>query len=396
MNTRLHTHRSTEAPMDFDFTSRPSSNTKPVWASNSDLNTPRKRPFDDLQPASPAFPHPPQTPIFGENHNVPFIFQTPAPQTVPVHPWAPPPNFSPQKAFPPFAAQELCDVDMSEPSPPKPEASDKESGRIVATGALRRVFNSRQRARAQNHLQVVSHDDPGYGSEEESDDDAGHVRPVTQNTSNHYTLNMPSAPALQSDMPHVLLGYLQFFFNLSLVIVFLYLLLQFILTVQRDVEHRISEYSMDIVQEISMCATQYRNNLCESNPVPAMIQQCASWKTCMDRDPTTVGRARVGAELIAEVVNGFVEPISWKTLAFTLTSLSFLTLFINSLFSLYRTRHEAAHSPPPYPAPPMAQFPHHYIPSGPTPRRSGFGNNDIMEDAPRRRRLEGGQAIKVK
>jgi hypothetical protein len=66
-----------------------------------------------------------------------------------------------------------------------------------------------------------------------------------------------------------------------------------------------------------MCATQYRNNLCENNPVPAMIQQCASWKTCMDRDPTMVGRARVGAELIADVINGFVEPISWKTLVST-------------------------------------------------------------------------------
>jgi hypothetical protein len=136
------------------------------------------------------------------------------------------------------------------------------------------------------------------------------------------------------DANHAFPRYLQFFFNLSLVTVFLYLLLQFIFTVQRDVEHRISEYSMgmiftpvdacpnlnplsDIVQEIGMCATQYKNNLCESNPVPAMIQQCASWKTCMDRDPTIVGRARVGAELIAEVVNGFVEPISWKTLVST-------------------------------------------------------------------------------
>jgi hypothetical protein len=34
----------------------------------------------------------------------------------------------------------------------------------------------------------------------------------------------------------------------------------------------------------------------------------------MNRDPTMVGRAKVGAELIAEVINGFVEPISWKTL----------------------------------------------------------------------------------
>lgn len=118
------------------------------------------------------------------------------------------------------------------------------------------------------------------------------------------------------------------------MLVFLYLLVQFILTVQRDVEHRISEYSMgtfmyisttavehcslgttsDIVQEIGVCAAQYKNNYCETNQIPAMTHQCAAWETCMNRDPTTVGRARIGAELIAEVVNGFVEPISWKTL----------------------------------------------------------------------------------
>lgn len=62
-----------------------------------------------------------------------------------------------------------------------------------------------------------------------------------------------------------------------------------------------------------MCASQYKNNLCDK-PTPAMVQQCAKWETCMNRDPTIVGRARVGAELIAEVVNGFIEPISWKTL----------------------------------------------------------------------------------
>ncbi|KAG1765420.1 Di-sulfide bridge nucleocytoplasmic transport domain-containing protein [Suillus occidentalis] len=375
MNTHTHAQRSTEAPMDFQFTSRPSSNTKPVWANNNP-NTPRKRPFDDLQPTS----QPPQTPIFGENHNVPFIFQTPALQTPPVHPWVPPVNFSPQKAFP---VPELRDVDMSEPSPPKPVPSEKENGRIVATGALRRVFNSRQKARTKTQHAVSLRDEAGYGSEEEIDGDADHVGPVTRNTSNHYTLNMPANPAPRADTPQVLLGYLQFFFNLSLVMVFLYLLVQFILTVQRDVEHRISEYSMDIVQEIGMCATQYRNNLCDNNPVPAMIQQCASWKTCMDRDPTMVGRARVGAELIADVINGFVEPISWKTLVFTLTSLTFLTVLVNSLFSLYRSRHEGGQAR--YPVTPIAPFPHHYIARG-----TGLGNGeDISGDGPRRRRRIG-------
>jgi len=45
-----------------------------------------------------------------------------------------------------------------------------------------------------------------------------------------------------------------------------------------------------------------------------MVQQCANWKTCMNRDPTVVTRAKVAAEFIAEVINGFVEPISGKTL----------------------------------------------------------------------------------
>lgn len=70
----------------------------------------------------------------------------------------------------------------------------------------------------------------------------------------------------------------------------------------------------DIVQEIAQCAAQFKDNLCASSPIPAMAHQCGVWETCMNRDPTKVGRAKVGAELIAEVVNGFVEPISWKTL----------------------------------------------------------------------------------
>ena len=37
--------------------------------------------------------------------------------------------------------------------------------------------------------------------------------------------------------------YLQFMFNLSLILLFLYLLVQFIFTIQKDVEERVSEYS---------------------------------------------------------------------------------------------------------------------------------------------------------
>ena len=153
---------------------------------------------------------------------------------------------------------------MAEASPPK------EGERAVAGGALRRVFRSRERARgggrsrlAMTRAADAEEEDEEEGSGEESEEDEGRGRVARrQNTSNHYTLNLPSAPAPQSDTPYILLGcvyaspfecahftdwtfrYLQFFFNLSLVLVFLYLVLQFILTVQRDVEPRISEYSM--------------------------------------------------------------------------------------------------------------------------------------------------------
>lgn len=40
----------------------------------------------------------------------------------------------------------------------------------------------------------------------------------------------------------------------------------------------------------------------------------------MNRDPTMVGRSRVSAELIGEVVNGFFEPISWKTMVWMLST----------------------------------------------------------------------------
>ncbi|KAI0935666.1 hypothetical protein AcV5_004021 [Taiwanofungus camphoratus] len=407
----LRTARSTETPMDFEFTSRPS--VKPVWAAGGhDPSTPRKRPFNDVNPPTPTFPatpHTPTYPTFAPNTNVPFLFQEPLPQSPHSPAWRPPPNFSPAKAFP---QPEIQDVDMSELSPPKaPQESldvpkDGKGERTLALGAMRRVFKSREKARQRSQLRKARGRENGEeGSEEEDSEEEDRDAPVSQNMSNHYTLNMPGPAPPQSDLPYILLGYLQFFFNLSLILVFLYLLMQLILTVQRDVEQRVSEYSMDIVQEIAQCALQYKANLCATNPIPAMAHQCANWETCMNRDPSKVGKAKVSAELIAEVINGFVEPISWKTLIFTLTSLAFLTIFINALLSLYRSRNNPAtpahpihHSSaiPSFPVAPLTPYPHahNYLP--PPPEWSKSWTDESAQTPSRRRRLEGGVAEKIK
>ncbi|KIK70332.1 hypothetical protein GYMLUDRAFT_32336 [Collybiopsis luxurians FD-317 M1] len=142
---------------------------------------------------------------------------------------------------------------------------------------------------------------------------------------------------------------------------------------------------------------------------PALVHQCGEWELCMNRDPTKIGRARIGAELIAEVVNGFIEPISWKALAFALTSLSFLTVFINALISLYRSRHRPSSEvhqsqpPPHFPVINRAPYDSHqfggYLSPAPTPNwsRQWNGSDDIDQTpSARRRRLEGGVSVKVK
>jgi len=375
--------------MDYEWTNR--ANTKAAWAfPSNDLNTPQKRPHDDLASSTAAISTSAKQ-TFGSNKNIPFLFG----QTFTPHPWTPPALNPSTNPFLPPATHEIKDVDMADASPGKTE-ENKEAGRPMALGGLKRIYNQRHKVKLRRMQRQENH------SDDDIDEDTG-SNSTTHNTSNHYTLNLPAPLASQPDTPYILLGYLQFCFNLSLILLFLYLAVQFILTVQRDVEQRISEYSMEIVQEITMCALQHKANLCSTNPIPAMVQQCTKWETCMNRDPTVVGRAKVGAELIAEVVNGFVEPISWKTLIFLLTSLSFLTVFINTFLSLCRTRYRPITAPsqsntPTHPLHPFA--PHHYgnFLTGPelawSSSRKTAGED--VQTPTRRRRLEGGVSEKVK
>ena len=143
--------------------------------------------------------------VFGPHTNTPFLFSVPTPQSHRSPAWQPPPNFSPEKAFP---QPELHDVEMSESSPGGKSAEKEQEGegsRPLAVGALRRVFkkrNQRDRSRlGRRHARIDDEDSSG----EESGEDGEHV-PLTQKTTNHYTLNMAGPIAPQSDLPFRLLG----------------------------------------------------------------------------------------------------------------------------------------------------------------------------------------------
>ncbi|KAJ2820899.1 hypothetical protein IWW50_004871 [Coemansia erecta] len=142
---------------------------------------------------------------------------------------------------------------------------------------------------------------------------------------------------MHRDIPYVISGYLQLAFNVFMVGTVLVLVLHVLLTIQRDVNAKVHEYSADILHEIATCSKQYLDNRCDPlMRVPAMEQACAAWEACMHRDPTKVSRARVSAETLAEIVNGFIEPISLKTMLF-FVCMFFGTLFIsNFAFGAYR------------------------------------------------------------
>ncbi|CAE6406832.1 unnamed protein product [Rhizoctonia solani] len=174
--------------------------------------------------------------------------------------------------------------------------------------------------------------------------------------SNHYTMHVNApGPAVQVTSPyapHILLGYVRVIFNTALVLGFLYILLVIVVTVRRDIEDKVSAYTGENAAEIQQCSSQYLLNKCdEETIVPHMKQFCDEWEKCMQRDASVVGRARVAAETLAEVVNGFVEPISWKTLGFSISTLAFLVLFINVSASLMRPAPppQPEYQPPPYP-----------------------------------------------
>ena len=68
---------------------------------------------------------------------------------------------------------------------------------------------------------------------------------------------------------------------------------------------------------MAVCSKEYLENRCApTTRVPAMEKACIAWEKCMNRDPTVVGRARVSAETFAEIINSFIEPISYKTMVF--------------------------------------------------------------------------------
>lgn len=145
---------------------------------------------------------------------------------------------------------------------------------------------------------------------------------------------------LDPDAPRILSQYLQLIFNAALASLAFYLLVRFVQLIHTDVQLKLKQKSMDLVQAALQCAREYERNGCEpSKRVPALEAQCNHWYRCMnnqDTDTRVHQRAQLWAQTLAEIINAFAKPISIKALCFVLLIVCGTILVTNVAFGTYR------------------------------------------------------------
>jgi hypothetical protein len=116
-------------------------------------------------------------------------------------------------------------------------------------------------------------------------------------------------------VPHILSWYAQLLLNVFLIFATMRIFWNVWETIQSDIIRASEAEAADALAEINMCAREYVGNRCgmEGRP-PALETICENWSRCMNRDPDAVRKSRVTASMFAEILNGFVEPISLKTM----------------------------------------------------------------------------------
>jgi Di-sulfide bridge nucleocytoplasmic transport domain len=123
------------------------------------------------------------------------------------------------------------------------------------------------------------------------------------------------------DAPSLMTKYLQLFFNAAIVFGILYVVYSFWATIQADVNRASEDAAAETLAEMAACAKNYVDNRCAGDSrLPALETVCSNWELCMNRDPNSVKRAKLSAATFADIINGFFDSLSLRTIV-SLTSL---------------------------------------------------------------------------
>ena len=115
-------------------------------------------------------------------------------------------------------------------------------------------------------------------------------------------------------LPHVLAWWAQMLLSFFIVLGFMYILYSFWSAIRRDIDLKADELSRDLLAEIAQCAEDFIGHGCQHREkLGANFRtMCDKWESCMKQDHKAIGRARISASTWADILNGFVEPLSGK------------------------------------------------------------------------------------
>jgi hypothetical protein len=127
------------------------------------------------------------------------------------------------------------------------------------------------------------------------------------------------------NLPNILSYYAQLTLNAFLAGLAIFGLWSFWVTIQSDVNKASEDATAMVVAEMAKCAKDYVDNGCaKSTRPPALEAVCDNWEHCMNRDPNSVGRAKISAHTFALIFNSFIEPISYKAMVCLIALMFFI------------------------------------------------------------------------
>jgi hypothetical protein len=147
------------------------------------------------------------------------------------------------------------------------------------------------------------YEEPGSGKTKKNKQKRGWFSNFLAVISDH-----PNAPAILSK-------WLQLFVNMILLGIALFGIFAVLRQVRADMWNASEKARQALVNEMSLCAENYRKNGCSPrhNRPPALEASCNQWETCMNQDPSAVMQIQVSARNIAEIMNEFVGVLTFKT-----------------------------------------------------------------------------------
>ncbi|KAJ5378091.1 uncharacterized protein N7496_005500 [Penicillium cataractarum] len=274
-----------------------------------------------------------------------------------------------------------------------------------SNAVARRIHKRRRRDKALGKRMRV---DDEY-DDDESDRPSSREGPPTRTGKQEKTPDLQKAPSNMSffkqlltlleehpNVPAILSWWAQLVVNLSLFSLAVWMVFSFVSEIRNEFDAVASKEMDSILHNIAECMQRYEDNKCAAgNLVPGLVPICAADRKCMDTDPTHVRRAMLSARTMAQIIDSFIEPISWKAIIIFLATIGTVAWASNWSFRSFRNnRLNQGYPQHDYPPPPsynpnlhgqplhLQQNPAYGFYGQQDPRASPTKNYTEREDAP--------------